>query len=53
MDVGNFIGGQSDRPDIRTMVCKEVARQVLNGLEILEELSITHNGRIPLEETCN
>jgi hypothetical protein len=33
MDVGNFICGQSDRPDVRTMVCKEVARQVWKCLK--------------------
>jgi serine/threonine-protein kinase SRPK3 len=46
-DVGNMMGGLGsyDLPDIRKIVNKEVAKQVLNGLEVLAEMGIMHNGR--------
>jgi len=43
----NMMGGLGsyDLPDIRKIVNKEVAKQVLNGLEVLAEMGIMHNGR--------
>jgi serine/threonine-protein kinase SRPK3 len=45
-DVDNFMGGigRYAWPKIRAKVIKEVAKQVLKGLEALAQLGITHNG---------
>jgi serine/threonine-protein kinase SRPK3 len=47
-DVGNMMGGLGSydwRSETRKIVNKEVAKQVLKGLEVLAEMRITHNGR--------
>jgi serine/threonine-protein kinase SRPK3 len=45
-DVNNFMGGigRYAWPKIRAKVTKEVAKQVLKGLQVLGQLGITHNG---------
>lgn len=47
-DVGNMMDGlgSHDLPsEVRKIFSKEVAKQVLKGLEVLAEMGITHNGR--------
>ena len=46
MDVGTFLGGQNS-PMVKMSIVREVARQVLVGLEVLRRNGITHNGNNP------
>lgn len=43
IDVGTFMGGQCS-PEVKMSVGREIARQVLRGLEVLRSVGITHNG---------
>jgi serine/threonine protein kinase len=47
MDVGTFVGAQCSS-EFKMSVAREVARQVLRGLEVLRSHGITHNGSIQL-----
>jgi serine/threonine-protein kinase SRPK3 len=43
-DVGSFVAGHYDWPDIRTAIAKVIAKQTLSGLETLKQVGIMHNG---------
>jgi serine/threonine-protein kinase SRPK3 len=47
-DVGTFMGEQYS-PEVRMSTGREIARQVLKGLEVLRSHGITHNGMLPLK----
>lgn len=47
MDVGTFMGAQYSS-EVKMSVGREIARQVLRGLEALRSHGITHNGRLLL-----
>jgi serine/threonine-protein kinase SRPK3 len=45
-DVGSFVAGHYDWPDIRTAIAKAIATQALIGLETLRQSGIMHNGTL-------